>query len=282
MNISIIDKRRFYEYLKELGYHGLDVSFDYFTAKEHMLSAAYTDEIQARYQKITDSGLTVCQTHLSYFSGTMIPIGDGTYAAFEDYMLPLLKRQIELTAQMNCKVCVLHPYFEEDREKTLAGNLQLISKLLPVAEQNKVVLAIENVYLGYFREAHISTTEDFMFYIDHFKNPYLGICLDTGHTIVLKQNPVAMFRELKDHIAALHLHTTWDGTDMHMLPYAMGCYEKIDWNAFYQEMLHSNYSGTFNLEVSPDDKLSDEAKKAYYLLAYETVKSIMKNAEVTI
>lgn len=278
MEISISDKGIFYPYLKEIGYCGLDVSFGSFDKKEWILSEEYTNHIRQKFQSITDAGLMVCQTHLTYYPGHIPPLGNGSYQDFEEYMLPMLIKEIELTALMHCGVTVLHPYFEKDKAATRQGNIQLLSKLLPFAKKHKVILAIENIFAFNHNDAHLSTPEDWMFYIDHFQSPYLGICLDTGHAVILKQNPVALFRELKDHIVALHLHTATANIDMHAVPYTTSYGEQIDWDALYQEIMTSPYSGTFNLELGPSSKVSDAAKKAYYLFAYETAKTIIDSA----
>lgn len=275
MEISIYDENNFYTYLNEIGYSGLDVSFEDFDKKDFILSDEYTDFILEKSKKILDAGLKVCQTHLTYYPGHLEPIGNGTYEEFEDYMLPILVKEIKLTKLMNCKVCVIHPYFESNKIGSRSGNIKLISKLLPVAEECGVILAIENIYGNKYADAHISTYEDFMFYMDYFKSSFVGICLDTGHSIILKQNPVELFKKLKDYVVALHLHTTVENIDLHAIPYTMSYGEKIDWVELYKEIINSEYSGTFNFELIPPLKISDEAKKAYYLFAYKTAKTIM-------
>ena len=275
MDISICDKNIFYAYLNEIGYCGLDVPFENFDKKDFILSDEYTEYIVQKSKTISAAGLKVCQTHLTYYPGHIKPIGNGTYEEFEDYMFPVLAKEIELTKLMDCKVCVLHPYFERDKNGSRSGNIKLISKLLPVAEECGVILAIENIYGDQYSDAHISTYEDFMFYMDYFKSPYVGICLDVGHSIILKQNPVELFKKLKNYIAALHLHTTVENVDLHAIPYTTSYCEKIDWVELYQEINSSEYAGTLNFELRPPIQLSDEAKKAYYLFAYKTAKTIM-------
>lgn len=274
MNISISDKNNFYTYLSEIGYYGLDVPFEDFDKKEYILSDEYTDYITKKAESIANAGLKVCQTHLTYYPGHLKPLGNGTYEEFEDYMLPILIREIELAKLMNCKVCVLHPYFEADKTASRLGNIKLLSKLLSAAKECGVIVAMENIYGDDYIDAHISTYEDFMFYMDHFKDPSLGICLDTGHAIILKQNPVDLFKKLKKYIVGLHLHTTIDTIDLHAIPYTVP-YGEPNWKELYNEMINSEYPGTLNFELTPHRNLSDEAKKAYYLLAYKTAKTIM-------
>ena len=92
MNISISDKDCFYEYLKELGFYGLDVPFDSFSKRDFILSDEYYDFIMEKYKQITEAGLVVAQTHLTYYLGE-----NGGYTEFEESMLPILVKEIGLT-----------------------------------------------------------------------------------------------------------------------------------------------------------------------------------------
>lgn len=273
MNISISDKGCFYEYLKELGFYGLDVQFDSFSKLDFILSNEYVDFIREKYKRITDAGLVVAQTHLTYNVGE-----NGGYTEYEERILPILTKEIEMTKILNCKVCVLHLYIGESLEESRKANVSLISKLLPVAEENDVTIAIENTYNGEsYGDSYIDTYENFMFYMDYFKNPHLGICLDSGHAIIRKQNPLELFKKLEKYIAALHLHTTIENMDLHAIPLSLPYGEKINWNEFYELIKNSSYKGTFNLELRPSSRLNDKATKAYYILAYESIQSIIEN-----
>lgn len=272
MNISISDRNCLYEYLKELGYYGLDVPFESCSKRDFILSDDYYDHIAEKYKRITDSGLKVCQTHLAYDTGE-----DGAYEWFDEFVFPVLSKQIEMTKVLNCKVCVLHLRVRDNREESYKYNTYRISKLLPVAEKNGVIIAIENTYSGgeAYEESYISSYEDFMYYMDYFKSPSLGICLDTGHAVIRKQNPLELFRKLKKYIVAMHLHTTTENYDLHAMPFTLPYGEKIDWFELYKEISESEYPGTLNFELRPSLELSEAAKKAYYLLAIETAKTIM-------
>ena len=271
VNISISDRKCLYEYLKELGYYGLDVPFASGSELDVVLSDEYYNQYVERYKKISDAGLKVCQTHLSYDTKE-----DGMFERFDEHAFHVLSKQIELTKVLNCKVCVLHLSIRQSREESNKYNVYRLSKLLPVAEKHGVTIAIENTYNGEsYGESYISSYEDFMFYMDYFKSPSLGICLDTGHAVVRNQNPVELFKKLEKYIVALHLHTTTENYDLHAIPFTPPYGEKIDRFELYKVISNSSYSGTLNFELRPSMKLSEEAKKAYYLLAMETVKTIM-------
>jgi len=59
-----------------------------------------------------------------------------------------------------------------------------------------VILCIEIIYGPKYGEAFVSTADDLKYYTDHFNSPYVGICLDTGHSIIRGQDPLEMLRTL--------------------------------------------------------------------------------------
>ena len=275
MKIAIRDNEKFYSFFSETGFYGIDVEFEDYRKKDYILSNDYTRAIEEKRKIIEGAGLKICQTHLTYYPGHLPPIGNGTYQDYEAYMLKILKKEIQLTNVLGCKVCAIHLYFEEDKEKSRDGNIALLSNLLPVAEKYNVVIAIENIYAKNYCDAHLSDSDDLLFYIDYFKNENLKICFDTGHAIICGQNPVEMFKKIKKHVAALHLHTTVKNIDLHSLPYCISYGEIINWDELYKEIVNSGYRGAFNMEVEPPDKIGLSGEKAYYLLAYEIAKNIV-------
>ena len=275
MNISIKANEKFYKDLKEIGFYGIDFPFGAFSDREKLLSKEFEDSIAEKSEKIKSYGLKVCQTHLTYYPGHLEPIGDGTYKAFEEYMLPIFEKQLELTKKLGCDTAVIHLYFEKDREKSRAGNIELLKKLLIVAEKNGVALAIENIYGPNYSDAHLSTKDDLLYYINYFKNPHLGICLDTGHAVIRGENPVFLLKSLYKHIVALHIHTTVPNMDLHAVPYCVSYGEQIDWEEFVNILKDNGYKKSFNLEIVCPSRFNDKAFLNFYRFAYEAVKSII-------
>ena len=277
MKISIqADYEGFFPDIKKAGSDGVDLSLAHFDMQDVMLTDQYTEFIMKKYQALKGLGLAVCQTHLAYWPGHLKPIGDGTYEAFEERMLPLFRRGIELTGAMGCRACAIHLYFEKDREKSRQGNIALITKLLPVLEKNQVILSIENIFGPGYSDVHLSGAADLLFYIDYFKSPYLGVCIDTGHALIRGQQPVKMLKKLQKYVTALHLHTTIPTTDMHAIPYFVGYEERIDWNEFYRILEKSPYQGSFNMEVRAPSKVGHRANVAFYQLAHAVAEEITK------
>lgn len=274
MKISVkdINKEIFYPELKRIGFNGVDISFPTWDQKDFILSQAFEDSLLMKYRMLRAAGLEVCQTHLTYYPGHFKPIGDGSYENFEEYLLPVILREIELTAKLDCKVAVIHLYFDVSREKSQAGNLILIEKLLPVLEKHQVSLAIENIYGPKYGEAHLSSSDDLLYYTEHFRNEYLGICLDAGHAITRNQDPVEMLRSLSKNVKALHLHSTVVGKDLHLPPCFTGT---VDWKKFCDTLYDIGYDGAFNMEITAPKQMNDRTALAYYEMVYGIADSLI-------
>ncbi len=275
MKVSIKDVKseKWYATLKQIGFDGLDLRFPTWDRREEIVSDEFEARMEERYQTIREAGLAVSQVHLTYYPGHLPPIGDGGYGDFAAYMLPIFIKEIEVTAKMDCRNAVIHLYFDADREISREGNLQLIASLLPTLEANDVVLSIENIYGPKAGEAYLSTADELLYYIDHFKSPYLGVCLDTGHAITRGQDPVKMLEKLGSAVTALHLHANVQGRDMHLPPMLLA---NVDWQKFYETLTRVGYGGTFNMEITPPKQMTREAALSYYRMALSVARGLIR------
>ena len=272
MKISVSKVKE--EYIKavaSIGFFGLDESFLGYERRDEILSAAYETEVMRRYSFVRSTGLAVTQTHLTLWPSHVEQAK--SYKAYEEYMLPILKKEIELTAKMDCRVAVMHPYFEACAEPSRAGNIALIEKLMPTLDSTGVTLAVENVFANGRTDAHHSGAEQLLTYVKYFDGYHVGACLDTGHAVVLGVDPCAMICELGDSLAAIHAHSTVKGLDLHAIPLTIS--SPIDWRRFADIITASRFSGCFNLEVKPNPALSREATEIYYKLAYEVADGLI-------
>ena len=220
MNIAVRAARKeaFDPVLRSIGFDGVDISFPSWDKRDQILSEDFEDKIMKRYSKLFESGLKVLQTHLTYYPGHLAPLGNGTYEEYEAYFLPVLQKEIALTAKMNCNIAVIHLYFNASREVSREKNLALIEKLMPALEKNNVTLAIENIYGKDCGEVFLTTAEDLLFYTDRFPGDRVGVCLDTGHAVGRRQDPIEMAKKLSTRLKALHVHSNVPGHDVHMPP----------------------------------------------------------------
>ena len=270
MRISVREKDLYAE-LKGIGYDSLDVKFPLWNARDFILSDEIDRVFSEKYEKIREAGLSVCQTHLTYYPGHLPPLGDGSYEAFSDYMLPIFEKEIKMTAKMHCPIAVIHLYFEETREESQRKNLDLLAKLLPIAKEAGVTLAIENLYGKGCSDIYLTTAEDLLYYTEHFSDAHIGVCLDTGHAVARGQNPTKMLKALGRRVKALHAHSNVKGYDLHLPP----CFTSaLDFKAFADALTEIGYEGTFNMEIAPPAQLNRVATVAYYTMVYEMASAL--------
>ena len=272
MQISVSKVRE--EYIgavADVGFFGLDESFLGYKDRSEILSSTYASEVMRRYKTIRSTGISVVQTHLTMWPAHVEQ--PRSYREYEEYMLPMLKKEIELTADMDCRVAVMHPYFEADADSSRRGNLVLIEKLMPTLTSSGVTLAVENVFAKGRTDAHHSGAEQLLTYVKHFGGNYVGACLDTGHAVTLGVDPCDMLCKLGDSLAAIHAHSSAVGYDLHAIPLTIS--SPIDWQRFADIITASSFGGCFNLEVKPNPNLTRKATELYYSLAYEIAYNLL-------
>lgn len=264
-----------YEAVARAGFWGVDVRLAPYNRRDEVLTGEYENEIMGQYRTLCSLGLQVGQTHLTYWPAHIPPVGDGSFDALAEYLIPMLQREIEITANMGCRVAVMHPFFVQDgtREESRAGNMKFIEALLPLLERCGVTLALENIYGHALSDAHHETTDDFLYYTEKFRSPYIGVCLDTGHACVRGQDPIAMAQELGRHLQAVHIHASVHRKDSHAIPCITNG-DSVDWPLFGRTLDEIGFSGNFNLEIRPPRILSDAAQDAYYQLAYSVAREL--------
>jgi len=281
MNITVKNcDTKYYPALKDMGYHGLDFSFGHYKDRDLLLTPEYARTVRDKKAAMDAAGLALAQVHISYRPSAYLPADGGNYDDYEAYLLPVFRRQLELTRDLGCHVAVFHPYYElASEENTRAGNMRLYEKLMPLLEEGQIVLALENVYGPRCSHAWHSAAGELLYYTERFDSPFLGVCLDTGHAILREQDPVQMLQKVAHRLAAVHLHSVLPGLDLHTIPYFTAGAEKIDWITFVSELKKTPYTGPFNMELKVPAALSDEAKLLFYKTAYTVARDILKSAD---
>ncbi len=121
-----------------------------------------------------------------------------------------------------------------------------IRRLLPLAEELKVVIALENVWNKF-----LLSPLEFARFIDDFRSPWVRAYFDVGN-VLLFGYPQDWIRTLGGRIAKLHLK------DFRM---AKSCFEwaplregNLDWPEVYQALAAIGYSGTATCELPAGDE----------------------------
>ena len=138
-----------------------------------------------------------------------------------------------------------------------------IRKLLPLAEELKVVIAVENVWNKF-----LLSPLEFAKYVDEFRSPWVKAYLDVGN-MVFYGYPQDWIRTLGKRVAKVHLkdfrfrkgQTEWT-------PLREG---DIDWLEVYKAFAEIGYNGTATVELGGGDKahLSEMSRRVDLILTGE-------------
>lgn len=122
---------------------------------------------------------------------------------------------------------------------------QNIRKLIPLAHELKVVIAIEEVWNKF-----LLSPLEFAHYIDEFKSPWIRAYFDVGN-VVLYGYPQDWIRTLGPRIAKLHIKDfSWKKLVAKWVPLGEG---DIDWHAIYAALNEIGYKGTATVELPAGD-----------------------------
>jgi hexulose-6-phosphate isomerase len=123
---------------------------------------------------------------------------------------------------------------------------QNIRKLLPLAQELKVIIGIENVWNKF-----LLSPLEFAAYVDGFQSPWVRAYFDVGN-ILLYGYPQDWIRILGKRIVKLHLKDFSFRKNVA----AFGALREgdLDWKAVYQALADIGYSGTATCELSSGDE----------------------------
>ena len=141
------------------------------------------------------------EIHSVSYGGWDAPMSDPDPAVVEKG-LKAIESGLRSTKAMGATVMLLVPAvvnekvgYAEAYERSQAN----IKKVLPLAEELKVVVAVENVWNKF-----LLSPVEFAKYVDEFQNPWLQAYFDTGNVVIFGY-PQDWIRTLGKRIAKIHL-----------------------------------------------------------------------------
>lgn len=242
-----------YKKLKEHGYDCAD--FDMSNTETPLYEAIEEETIkilQKEKELAEAAGVEISQVHGPW----TWPIREVTESGRAE-RLASMKKSIRYTAILGCSTWVVHPHMPFDTRDIGTGhegmtwdlNLEFMRELLVVAKECDVTICLENMPMA---ELSIARPDEILKMVKEIDDDNFKICLDTGHVAYYKDLSVGdSVRLLGDYIKTFHIHDTFPGNDIHLMPY----YGVIDWEDFIEALKEINYQGVFSLETLPSRKL---------------------------
>ena len=200
-----------------------------------------------------ENGLSIGQTHAPF--GYREDDGSTREAILDTY-----KRAAEATALLGAKYMVVHPIkfencrFDFRREECFELNLDLFSRLSSFLKETGVTALLENMFITEKKDGFVrllptiySSGEELVRAAEALGDAF-GVCLDSGHAFITKENVSEMVKSIGHHLLALHLHDNTGDRDDHLPPY----FGKMPMNDLVAALKEIGYCGNLNFEVRFD------------------------------
>ena len=211
--------------------------------------------------------LEAVQTHLYYYD----PLSSADQ--IEEELEHRILREIEVSGKIGAPWCVWHPrYFKSgewkngtyDEEQTFYYNHETVPRYLEQAKKFGTGIALENLFGSMMYGGVDMLTR----LCDRFRTDHVGICFDTGHANIDKEDLSAVISFFGDRIKCTHIHNNWGKRDDHAPP----IYGNIEWERVMPALTSIGYQGPLTLETRCwyDDEamLRSFAKHNYENLEY--------------
>lgn len=239
--------------MRVAGFQGADLGLTEFQMEPNkLLSTEWKQHILERVNALHAEQIDIAQTHLPFYLADVKHPGDGSLSDYMAFMMPSYLRSLETTAEVGCKIAVMHPYYVvESAEKTKYGNMKIIEGMLPTLEKYNLKLALENIWAQGYQDTHMSYPEDMIQVIEDINDSHIGLCIDTGHANLFSIHIGNMARMFGKHLYALHVNGNSGKADSHTVPYSMSDWcENIDYLDFSAALKEIGYHGWYNLEIA--------------------------------
>ena len=181
----------------------------------------------------------------------------GTYDFFMENQLPNFPRVFEFCSILGVKNIVVHPIkncrYYGNEEKLFHMNVEYYRSLAPLAKDNGVKIAIENIFTRHpVVQRNICPSvgadpHEHARLFDTLADPEaFTLCLDVGHAALCGKEPEDVIRVLgRERLGALHVHDVDYIDDLHTLP-GVG---KLHWDAICRSLGEIDYAGELTLEA---------------------------------
>ena len=232
--------KNMFDVLGKAGFQGIDFNNDVqeYCTTEH--DAEFYRDL-AEYAK--SRGVAICQAHAPFPSSYVEE--EKSEKRFEEIV-----QGIKNAAYLGAPMIVVHPCthldfsVEGNPEILFEYNLNFYKKLIPVARECGIKIAIENIG----RVSITSTPERLNKLFDTLNDPVFTVCFDVGHCLLQGVDPAEAIRAIGPRLVdgCTHVHDNNGDRDTHTLPY----YGKVEWESVMKALADIDYAGDLNYEAS--------------------------------
>ncbi len=267
---------RSFEKIKENGYNACDYPLNVYKNPLHTEDAPSFSALVSRYETHSklakQHGINVQQTHAGFY--TSLDCYDDEY--IQAYVA-CTKNLLYFSKLLGAKYLVVHPVqpyaWNEDLEpeRTEALNVDVLKRLSEKAEEEGVILALENMP-ALFQSVPCNTPEQVLRILEKVNSPFVKICFDSGHANMAKNfrrdgkilTCADYVRAFGDKIVCLHLHENNGKLDQHNMlnTTPSGAPDREELFRAFKEI---GYDGSYNSEADFSPRLPaplfDEGEK---------------------
>jgi len=259
--------------IADTGYSNVEIWAD----KTH-LDPRISPDLSALKDLLNSFHLKVHSLHAP-FSGLDIASLDG---GKRENSLELIKKSMKFCSEIEGKIVIIHPCSTEisgDYQNYLRAKNKTeesLCTLATLAEELEIKLAVENLpnIGGWSFGTDVSQLSKL---VSNINNPYLGLCLDTGHSFVEKED-VDLSKDVFEcgkNLIALHIQDTDGEKDRHWLP-GQGI---INWAQFMKDLASIDYKGVLTLEISGSPEFAERNVDHILPKAMESIKNVLELRE---
>lgn len=173
-------------------------------------------------------------------------------------MIEVYKKNILFCQAVGCKYLVIHGISLSKKNRVDSPesirllNDKLYKSLIPTLLGTDVVVCLENLFTkegGEIVAGTCSNPYEAVEMIDEYNREAgkecFGLCLDTGHLNLLKQDMRSYIHIIGHRLKVLHVHDNDGITDQHKAPYT----GTVVWQDFCDELRKIGYRGDISFET---------------------------------
>ncbi len=234
--------------LVQIGYDALDFSMytdGHVRLKIFDESAKNVEKYFSSIKKrADDKGVSIVQAHSSF------PIDfdtDEQYKAVIDKLLP----ELDACLILGAPYVVIHPSRQLNGLGNFSEGLENYGKIITAVNEHingaNLQVCVENIPIynkyKYCRvQGACTRVNDLKIYAEKFG---VGVCLDTGHSHLVGENPAYVVRKLGQNLKIMHINDNGGIDDDHLSPYA----GQINWSQLAVALKEIGYQGDYCTEI---------------------------------